>query len=189
MAKRDVIIGGIVTEMRSLSTRDGRSFLAAEVEDMTGSLEVTVWPETWEQTRALWQAGNVVIMNVRVKAGRASPGLRAEGRSLYRRDSIWLVVANGGGNGNGYRRNGNGNGNGGPRSTPPASASGPSSSTEPSGLRIILDETDDEDGDHERLRLLVNAIGDYAGDAEVRLSIRQRDGEEVEMALPPPLLP
>jgi len=105
-----------------------------------------------------------------------------------------LKVSNGGGNGNGYRRNGNGgNGNTATRtkasappvastlSTQPYQALGPA----PPALRIILEETDDEDGDHERLRALVNAIGDYAGDAEVRLSIRQRDGEEVEMALPP----
>jgi len=188
MAKRDLIIGGIVTGMRSLSTRDGRSFLAAEVEDMTGSLEVTVWPETWEQTRDIWQAGNIVIMSVRVKARDERLHVSVQKAALYTGEGFdlsALLVANGGGNGNSYRRNSNGNGNGGPRSTSAALAPGSSSPTDTSGLRIILDETDDEDGDHERLRALVNAIGDYAGEAEVRLSIRQRDGEEVEMALPP----
>jgi DNA polymerase-3 subunit alpha len=183
MAKRDVIIGGIVTGMRSLSTRDGRSFLAAEVEDMTGSLEVTVWPETWEQTRDLWQAGNVIVMNVRVKARDERLQVSVQKAALYTGEGFdmdALAVANGGSNG-GYRRNGNGNG--GPRrgqNPPPATAP----TNDVSAIRIILEETDDEDGDHERLRALVNAIGDYAGDGEVRLSIRQRDGEEVEMALP-----
>src|SRR5439155_16394942 len=65
---RDLVVGGVVSGMRSLSTRDGRAFLAAEIEDITGSVEVTVWPETWEQTRDIWRAGNIVVVNVRVKA-------------------------------------------------------------------------------------------------------------------------
>ena len=197
LAGRDLIIGGIVTGTRSLSTRDGRSFLAAEVEDMTGSIEVTVWPETWEQTRDLWQHGNIVVMNVRVKARDERLQVSVQKAALYDGEAFnieALKVSNGGGNGNGYRRNGNGgNGNTATRtkasappvastlSTQPYQALGPA----PPALRIILEETDDEDGDHERLRALVNAIGDYAGEAQVRLSIRQRDGEEVEMTLPP----
>jgi hypothetical protein len=51
-------------------------------------------------------------------------------------------------------------------------------------LRITLEETDDADEDHERLRALVNVLRDYNGEGMVRLAIRQRDGEEVEMELP-----
>ena len=53
-----------------------------------------------------------------------------------------------------------------------------------SPLRIMLEETDDSEGDQERLRALVNALQDYSGEEEVRLSIRQRDGEEVQLELP-----
>jgi hypothetical protein len=48
----------------------------------------------------------------------------------------------------------------------------------------VLEETDDPEGDHERLRALVNTLRDYSGETDVRLSIRQRNGEEVEMELP-----
>ncbi len=181
LAGRDLIIGGIVTGTRSLATRDGRSFLAAEVEDMTGSLEVTVWPETWEQTRDIWQTGNVVVMNVRAKARDDRLQVSVQKAALYTGigfDISALLVSNGGGNGTGYRRNGNGGAR--PKQpSPPAS-----STTDLSSLRIILEETDDADSDHERLRALVNTLGDYAGEAEVHLSIRQRDGEQVEMELP-----
>ena len=182
LAGRDLILGGIVTGMRSLTTRDGRSFLAAEVEDMTGSLEVTVWPETWEQTRDVWQAGNVVIMNVRVKARDERLQASVQKAALYGDEAFDispLLVTNGGANGNGYRRNGNGG------QRPKQASPSPSLSTpDRLGLRITLEETDDADGDHERLRSLLNALGDYAGEGEVRLSIRQRDGAEVEMELP-----
>jgi DNA polymerase III subunit alpha len=180
---RELLIGGVVSGLRSLSTRDGRQFLAAEIEDMTGNLEVTVWPETWEQTRDLWQHGNIVIVNARVKARDDRLQLSVQKAALHGDpafDLNVLLATNGGSSGNGFRRNSNG----GARSKdiqPPAS----SASNDASALRIILEETDDEDGDHERLRALVSAIGDYAGEGEVRLSIRQRDGEEVEMTLPP----
>ena len=51
-------------------------------------------------------------------------------------------------------------------------------------MRIVLEETDDHEGDQERLRSLVNALQEYAGEGLVQLSIRQRDGEEVQMELP-----
>ena len=54
----------------------------------------------------------------------------------------------------------------------------------PASLRIVLEETDDHEGDQERLRSLVNALQEYAGEGLVQLSIRQRDGEEVQMELP-----
>ena len=51
-------------------------------------------------------------------------------------------------------------------------------------LRIMLEETEDVEGDQERLRALVNALKSYSGEGEVRLSIRQRNGEVVELELP-----
>ena len=184
---RELLIGGVVSGLRSLSTRDGRQFLAAEIEDMTGSLEVTVWPETWEQTRDLWQPGNIVVVNVRVKARDDRLQLSVQKASLYGDPSFDLndlLTSNGDANGNGFRRNGNGtNGNGGYRAKSSAPSIGPPA--RPSGLSIILEETDDEDGDHERLRALIATVGDYSGEAAARLAIRQRDGKEVLMELPP----
>src|SRR5205809_1013278 len=68
LSGRDLVVGGVVSGMRSLSTRAGRAFLAAELEDITGSVEVTVWPEIWVQTREMWQPGHIVFVNARVKA-------------------------------------------------------------------------------------------------------------------------
>jgi len=69
MAGRDLVLGGTVIATRSLSTRAGRAFLAATIEDETGgSLELTVWPDTYEQTRDIWQTGTPVLATVRVRA-------------------------------------------------------------------------------------------------------------------------
>jgi DNA polymerase-3 subunit alpha len=193
---RELLIGGVVAGLRSLSTRDGRQFLAAELEDMTGSLEITVWPETWEQTREIWQPGNIVIANVRVKARDDRLQLSVQKAALYGAPSFdlnELLAGNSGANGHGYRRNNggngagngsNGNGSAGFRAKA-SSAPAASPAPRPSAISIVLEETDDEDGDHERLRALLATIGDYSGDAAARLAIRQRNGAEVVMELPP----
>ena len=54
----------------------------------------------------------------------------------------------------------------------------------PERLRIVLEETDDHEEDEERLQSLVNALREYEGEGAVHLSIKQRDGEQLEMELP-----
>ena len=187
LSGREVVVGGLVSNTRTLTTRDGRQFIAAEIEDLTGSIEVTVWPETYESTRDLWRTGEIVVASVRVREnndrlqiavqrvqqwGGASfdpqalfPEPGSEPQRGYRRN----------GNGNGKPRNGNGNGSAQPeqRSTP-----------EQARMRIVIDETEDPDGDGERLNALMAALRDYPGGDPVRLSIRQLDGRQIDMELP-----
>jgi DNA polymerase-3 subunit alpha len=237
LSGRDVIIGGIVTGVRTLTTKDGRAFLAVELEDQTGSLEVTVWPETYEQTREMWQATNIVIVNARIKDRDDRLSAAVQKAVLYgdgpvNAQALFVEPQPSYGQQRGYRRNGgNGNGrhgNGGegaksqepgarsqePRRTEggepgaiaePASAYEPAAPYAPQGgssttaapaeapvygaaaverLRITLEETDDADGDHERLQALVDTLRDYSGESSVRLRILQRDGAEIELDLP-----
>jgi DNA polymerase-3 subunit alpha len=62
---RDVVIAGMVGNTRRLYTRDSRAFCAAEIEDMSGTVEVTVWPELFERTQELWMEGNILLLQVR----------------------------------------------------------------------------------------------------------------------------
>ncbi len=64
---RDFIIAGIVGSQRRLTTRDGRGFIAAEVQDLSGTLEVTVWPDVYDLTSDLWLSGSIVLLKVRVR--------------------------------------------------------------------------------------------------------------------------
>ncbi len=64
---RDFIMAGIVGSQRRLTTRDGRGFIAAEVQDLSGTLEVTVWPDVYDLTTDLWLLGSIVLMKVRVR--------------------------------------------------------------------------------------------------------------------------
>jgi hypothetical protein len=49
---------------------------------------------------------------------------------------------------------------------------------------LVLVETDDEDGDQKRLATVFRLLQDHAGNDSVRLTIRTRYDETIELALP-----
>ncbi len=193
LAGRDLVVGGIVSGVRALSTRDGRSFAAVELEDLTGSLEVTVWPETYEQTREVWEEGNLVLAGVRVRSRNDRLQISVQKATLYGEggfDPESLRVTNGG---NGKRWNGRGSSSNDMAVREPSDPlilslskdeRGTLAEDERGRLRLTLEETDDPEADHERLRELVNVLREFSGENEVLLCVRQRDGEEVELELP-----
>jgi len=67
MDGRDVVIAGMVGTIRSLATKAGKPFISVAIEDLSGSQEVTVWPDVYEGTRAYWTAGNILLMLCRVR--------------------------------------------------------------------------------------------------------------------------
>ncbi|MBF6600962.1 MAG: DNA polymerase III subunit alpha [Dehalococcoidia bacterium] len=67
MDGRDVVIAGMVGTVRSLATKAGKQFVSVAVEDLSGTAEVTVWPDVYEGTKQHWTAGNIVLMLARVR--------------------------------------------------------------------------------------------------------------------------
>ncbi len=61
LVEHDVVVAGQVSSVRQTATKEGRPFIVAEVEDASGSIEVTVWPRLHETTRGLWVEGALVI--------------------------------------------------------------------------------------------------------------------------------
>jgi DNA polymerase III subunit alpha len=189
LSGREVVIGGLVSNTRTLTTRDGRAFIAAEIEDLTGSIEVTVWPETYESSRDFWRPGEIIVASVRIRENNdrlqvAVQRVQQWGGASF--DPQALFPESSSEPQRGYRRNGNGNGN--PRNGNGNGHSGAQAEVRPkpeqARMRIVIDETDDADGDGERLNALMAALRDYPGGDPVFLSIRQLDGRQVEMELP-----
>ena len=163
MVGRELVIAGIVTSTRQILTRAGRLFLAAEIEDLSGSVEVTVWPDVYDQTRDMWAEGNIVILNVRVRT---------------RNDRLQLSVQKA----TAYQEGANpGPDNGDSAAEPPVARQMANAAR---SLRVTLRETEDSEGDQERLRAVMSALEEFEGEDEVRLAIRQQDGDEVELELP-----
>jgi DNA polymerase-3 subunit alpha len=195
----DLIIGGIITDTRLLTTKDGRTFMAAEIEDQTGSVEITAWPDTYEQSPDIWLNGHIIVAAVRVRVREDRLNVSVNKALLYGEegfDPALLMInseradaarfgrrPNGNGNGaNGGRSNGNGNGRKSPE--PPSAVRNEPAGPEVQALRIMIEETEDAEADRERLIAVAAALAEHAGENPVRLAIRQHDGQLVEMEMP-----
>jgi len=63
---RTVRLGGIVSDIKKILTRTGKPMLIAKLEDLSGNIEITVFPNTLEKTLTTWQKDNIIIVEGRV---------------------------------------------------------------------------------------------------------------------------
>ncbi len=57
-----VVIGGVIEKATKKITKKGSMMMFATLQDMTGSMELMVFPKTYEQTQNIWQEGNIVCV-------------------------------------------------------------------------------------------------------------------------------
>ncbi len=60
-------IGGLVGEVRTITTRAGKLMAAVMLEDLTGRIECTLFPDAYEGVRAWLAADEVVVASGRVE--------------------------------------------------------------------------------------------------------------------------
>jgi DNA polymerase-3 subunit alpha len=207
MDGRDVVIAGMVNGVRSLATKAGKTFVAVTVEDLSGSTEVTVWPDVFEPTRELWSAGNILLLLVRVRergerlqaaVQQVSLVQAADGSVSHEKFEVpgWLTEAvrsTAGVSVAAVRHTAAPKiegGNGSPVPPSPAAVEQPVDPLPPvngaprATLRFFLHESADEHNDRERLDALVSLIALYPGGDSVRLFIHALDGDRIELTLP-----
>jgi DNA polymerase III subunit alpha len=77
--KQKVTLGGMITEARRITTKKGDTMCVVKLEDMYGSVNVTVFPKTYEQTTELWVEDTVVIVRGEVQVRRDEAGILCNG--------------------------------------------------------------------------------------------------------------
>lgn len=79
LAGQDVIVAGLVVNVRPLATKQGKPFAAVTIEDLSGPIEVTVWSDAYDRFKqaGLLYEGNVLLLkvNVRARGERLSAGV------------------------------------------------------------------------------------------------------------------
>jgi DNA polymerase-3 subunit alpha len=73
--KQKVVLGGTITGARRLTTKKGDTMCVAQLEDMYGSVGVTIFPRLYEETTELWAENTVVIINGEVQVRRDQAGI------------------------------------------------------------------------------------------------------------------
>ena len=75
LAKQKVVLGGTITEARRITTKKGDTMCVIKLEDMYGSIGVTVFPRLYEDTAELWAENTVVLVRGEVQVRRDEPGI------------------------------------------------------------------------------------------------------------------
>jgi DNA polymerase-3 subunit alpha len=67
LAGQAVVVAGMVASAHQSFTRDRRPFASVMLEDLDGRVEVMVWPDAYASTRDLWQEGNILLVEGKVR--------------------------------------------------------------------------------------------------------------------------
>ncbi len=73
---KQITVLGQVTTLSERMTRDNRQFLSASIDLLGGYIEVVAWPHVFDQTRASWGEGKLLLVTGKVKS-------RGPGFSIY----------------------------------------------------------------------------------------------------------
>ena len=74
MVKTPVVVAGMITDVRQITTKKGDAMAFVRLEDLQGAIDITVFPKLYQETRQLWAVDKIVIVsgNVDVRNGRIS---------------------------------------------------------------------------------------------------------------------
>ena len=79
LSGQDAILAGLVAGIRVLQTKQGKSFAAVTIEDLSGQAEVMVWSDGYERLKenGLLAEGNILLLksNIRLRGDRVSAGV------------------------------------------------------------------------------------------------------------------
>jgi DNA polymerase III subunit alpha len=87
----EVRIGGVLGELRSINTRNGKLMAAAMLEDLTGRIECTLFPDLYEQVRPWLAEDEIVVISgrVEIREERGAKLVLTEVRRLEEARAVW----------------------------------------------------------------------------------------------------
>lgn len=102
--REQVVVGGVLAHVRPMtSKKDGSRFAVATLEDLTGTVEVVVWPKTYERCAGALYADAIVVVRGRLDATESKPRVLADEVVLVENLDPGGKTRGDGGAGNGLR--------------------------------------------------------------------------------------
>lgn len=65
---KQVIIGGSVSEIREITTKNGQKMAFIKLEDQSGEIELILFPNAFQQTAGLWERDRIVLVRGKISA-------------------------------------------------------------------------------------------------------------------------
>ncbi len=78
MAGKNVVVAGMVTHIRRLTTKKGDPMAFAGLEDLQGSTEIVIFPRTWKQAESICQPDKILVVRGKVDSSGKQPKILAE---------------------------------------------------------------------------------------------------------------
>lgn len=145
LAGQAVIVAGMVASVHQSFTKDRRPFASIVLEDLDGRVEVMVWPKVYATTRDLWQEGNILLVEGKVRLRDDQVQLSCESVRRYQPEAA--------------------------QSKEPVLAEATPPPVKSRRLVISISQTSDEETDTAYLHKLIEALRVFPGDDEVNLCV------------------
>ncbi|MCX6002498.1 MAG: OB-fold nucleic acid binding domain-containing protein, partial [Chloroflexi bacterium] len=165
MAGEKVVIAGMVTSVRNVTTRNNRMFAIATFEDLNGSIEVTVWSDVYAQTEDLWKDGNILLIEGVVKVREDSANINCFKVRRYEPDPEKAMDTVDGDR------------------VAPAKPAGDNNQAAPRKLVITIKQSDNSEKDLSQLQQILDVLRRHPGKDYVQLVIR-KDEEITRLDVP-----
>jgi DNA polymerase-3 subunit alpha len=169
LAGQAVIVAGMVASVRQLFTRDRHPFASVVLEDLDGRMEVMVWPRVYANTKDLWQEGNILLVEGKVRLRDDRVQLNCDHVRHYQPETARggvVVTAQ-------------------PSEAPVVTAEVTPDTTPAEAHRLVIriSQTDDEARDIAYLQQLLDTLRDFPGQDEVSLRVTNEE-KVVNLKLP-----
>jgi len=157
LAGQSVVVAGMVASVHHLFTRDRRPFVSAILEDLDGRIEVMVWSQVYASTRDLWQEGNILLVEGKVRLRDDRVQLNCDSVRRYQPEVAQdegVVTSQ-------------------PEEVPVAAGTtiADTAPTESRRLVITITQTSDEASDTAYLHKLIDTLGGFSGQDGVSLRV------------------
>lgn len=169
---KSVTIGGAITEIREITTKNGQKMAFVKVEDRFSEVEIILFPNSYQQTTGLWERDRVVLVRGKINARDKEGNQNGEIKIMV--DDAREITSE---QASGYQATGK------KIKTPKArlgaipavkSSTVGSKKTLPERLYIRLQST----GDEQTLLSLKQTIDSHSGDTEVVLVLGEAAGKQ-----------
>jgi len=148
----------MVASAQHLFTRDQRPFVSAVLEDLDGRIEVMVWPKVCATTRDLWQEGNILLVEGKVRIRDDQVQLSCDYVRRYQPAEGEEVAFQ-------------------PAEVPVVAEEAVASTVSAESHRLIISiiQTSDEESDIAYLHKLIDTLKQFPGQDEVRLCVTNEE--------------
>jgi len=86
--KQKVSVAGMVTRIRSLTTKTGNQMAFATIEDLQGEVELVIFPKAWERMGALVKMDSVILVEGKVDLDKSDPKILVDVIKALREEDI-----------------------------------------------------------------------------------------------------